>query len=212
MIVVGAKGMAKELLEVLSTELLLKDEEILFFDNLNDHQGKLYGKFSILKSFEEAENHFKNNSKAFTLGLGNPHLRQIMAEKFTELGGLLTSVVSTNAKLGSFNTSLGKGCQIMQGVMITNDVKLGIGVLVNLNATISHDCEIGNFTEIACGVTIPGRCKIGKSVFIGSNATLNPDITIGDNAIIGAGSVVIKNVPEGCTVVGNPAKPIQTNE
>jgi sugar O-acyltransferase (sialic acid O-acetyltransferase NeuD family) len=212
MIVVGAKGMAKELLEIIFSELQFKEEEILFFDNLNNHQGKLYGKFSILKSFEEVEDYFKNNNNSFTLGLGNPQLRQKMVEKFTELGGLLTSIVSSKAKIGSFNTSLGKGCQIMQGVVITNDVKLGMGVLVNLNTTISHDCEIGDYTEIACGVTIPGRCKIGNNVFIGSNATLNPDITIGDNAIIGAGSVVIKNVPEGCTVVGNPAKPIQTNE
>ncbi len=208
MIVVGAKGMAKELLEIIFSELQFKEQEILFFDNINDYQGKLYGKFSILKSFEEVENHFKNNSNEFTIGIGNPKLRQMMAQKFTELGGLLTTVVSTNAKIGSFNTFLGKGCQIMQGVVITNDVKLGMGVLVNLNSSISHDREIGDFTEIACGVVIPGRCKIGKNVFIGSNATLNPDIIIGDNAIIGAGSVVIKNVPEGCTVVGNPAKPI----
>lgn len=208
MIIVGARGMAKELLEILFTEWEQKEEEIIFFDNLNNPQGKLYDRFIILKSFDEVEHHFINTDRKFTLGLGNPTFRKVMATKFISLGGHLTSVISKNAKVGSFNTIIGDGCQIMPGVIITNDVKLGNGVLVNLNTTISHDCEIGDFSEIACGVTIPGRCKIGQNVFIGSNATLNPDISIGDNAIIGAGAVVIHDILAGKTAVGNPAKSI----
>ena len=208
MIIVGAKGMAKELLEILYSEHRLKEEEIIFFDNINHHSGKLYERFSVLKSFDEVESHFNKIDKRFTLGLGNPQLRRLMAEKFISLGGHLTSVISTNAKVGSFNTLLGEGCSIMPGVIISNDVKFGKGVLVNLNSTISHDSVIGDFSEIACGVTIPGRCTIGENVFIGSNATLIPDITIGDNAIIGAGSVVLRDVLGDEKVVGNPAKSI----
>lgn len=208
MVIVGAKGMAKDLLEVLYSEYRLREEEILFFDNLNDHPRRIYGRFSILKTFNEVKDHFENIDRRFTLGLGNPQLRRSMAEKFIDLGGHLTSVISTNARVGSFGTVLGTGCNIMPGVIITNDVQLGEGVLVNLNATISHDSQIGDFSEIACGVTIPGRCRIGKNVFIGSNATLNPDITVGDNAIIGAGAVVLRDVLRGETVVGNPAKAI----
>lgn len=208
MIVVGAKGMAKELLEIIFSELQFDENEILFFDNQNKHPGTLYGRFTILSSFEEVENYFKLIDRKFTLGIGNPHLRRKMAEEFIKLGGHLTTIISKNAKIGSFNTTIGNGSQIMQGVIITNDVTLGKGVLINLNTTISHDCDVGDFTEIACGVVIPGRCKIGENVFIGSNATLNPDVIIGDNAIIGAGAVVLKNVSAGMTVVGNPAKPI----
>lgn len=209
MIIVGAKGMAKELLEVIFTELQMNEEDICFFDNVNEYHTKFYNKFSILKSFDEVNTYFRTINNEFTLGIGNPNLRRSMAGKFINLGGLLTSVISTNAKIGSFNTVIGNGSQIMQGVVITNDVKLGVGVLVNVNSSISHDTEIGDFTEIACGVTIPGRCNIGENVFIGSNATLNPDITIGDNAIIGAGAVVLSNVSSNATVVGNPAKPIK---
>jgi sugar O-acyltransferase (sialic acid O-acetyltransferase NeuD family) len=204
MLVIGARGMAKELLELLSTEMCLKNNEIVFYDDINTEQRFLYNKFKIINNINEAINYFETVDKRFSFGLGNPVLRKQMAEKFNALGGELTSIISTSAKVGSFNTIINKGCQIMQGVIITNDVYLGEGVLVNLNSTISHDCQIGDFTEIACNVSIPGRCSIGKNVFIGSNATLLPDINIGDNSIIGAGTVVIKDVPANVTVVGNP--------
>ena len=204
MLVIGAKGMAKELLEILSGEMLLKDSEIVFYDDINTENKVLYGRFKIITDIRTASQYFETGNNKFTLGLGNPQLRKQMAEKFMALGGELTSIISSSAKVGSFKTKINNGCQIMQGVIITNDVYLGKGVLVNLNSTISHDCIIGDYSEIACNVSIPGGCSIGKNVFIGSNATLMPNITVGDNVIVGAGTVVINNVPPNVTVVGNP--------
>tara|TARA_R110002124_G_scaffold287089_1_gene470306 strand:+ start:83453 stop:84094 length:642 start_codon:yes stop_codon:yes gene_type:complete len=212
MVVIGAKGMAIELVEVLSVELNLKDDALVFFDNIStDIQNRLFNRFKILRNFEEVKQHFSDYNNSFSLGLGNPAIRQDMAAKFIELGGELKSVVSAKAHIGSFNTRIGKGSTIMHGVIVTNNVSIGKGVLINLNSTISHDSTVGDFTEIASGVVIPGRCKIGERVFIGSNATLNPDISIGDNAIIGAGAVVIKDVEHNTVVVGNPAKVIKRN-
>lgn len=57
-----------------------------------------------------------------------------------------------------------------------------------------------------------GRPKIGNNVLVGANVTIIGDITIGDNVIIGAGSVVVKNVPSNCVIVGNPAKILKTIE
>jgi acetyltransferase-like isoleucine patch superfamily enzyme len=48
--------------------------------------------------------------------------------------------------------------------------------------------------------------------FIGSNATLLPNISIGNNVTIGAGSVVTKNIPDNCLVMGIPAKVIKELE
>ncbi|MEW6717740.1 MAG: acyltransferase [Chloroflexota bacterium] len=45
---------------------------------------------------------------------------------------------------------------------------------------------------------------------IGANATLLPGVLIGSNALVGAGSVVVKDVPEGAVVIGNPARVINT--
>ena len=47
---------------------------------------------------------------------------------------------------------------------------------------------------------------IGKNVWIGGRAIVLPGVTVGDDAIIAAGAVVTKDVPQGATVAGVPAK------
>ena len=49
------------------------------------------------------------------------------------------------------------------------------------------------------------KTLIKKGAIVGSNTTLLP-VTIGENAEVGAGSVVTKDVPDNCIVVGNPAR------
>lgn len=49
------------------------------------------------------------------------------------------------------------------------------------------------------------RPVIGDNCWVGANATIIGGITIGDNVTVGAGAVVVKDVPDNCTVVGNPA-------
>jgi len=47
---------------------------------------------------------------------------------------------------------------------------------------------------------------IKKGAKIGANATILPGIVIGENALVGAGSVVVRDVPDGAVVAGNPAR------
>lgn len=54
-----------------------------------------------------------------------------------------------------------------------------------------------------------GKVIVGNDVWIGEDVTILEGVTIGDGAIIGACSVVAKDVPKHCTVVGNPAKVIK---
>jgi acetyltransferase-like isoleucine patch superfamily enzyme len=51
---------------------------------------------------------------------------------------------------------------------------------------------------------------IGENCFVGGRALVLPGVTIGNGCIVGAGAVVTKDVPDGCIVVGNPAKIIET--
>jgi maltose O-acetyltransferase len=50
---------------------------------------------------------------------------------------------------------------------------------------------------------------IGDNVWIGGNTTILPGVTIGSNVTIGAGSVVVKDIPDNCVAVGNPARVIK---
>ena len=50
--------------------------------------------------------------------------------------------------------------------------------------------------------------RIGRNVRIGGGALILPGVTVGDDAVIGAGSVVTRDVPQGATAAGNPARRI----
>ena len=52
---------------------------------------------------------------------------------------------------------------------------------------------------------------LGNNVTVFANAVVAGGITIGDNVVIGAGSVVMRNVPDNCTVIGNPAYIVKLN-
>lgn len=55
-----------------------------------------------------------------------------------------------------------------------------------------------------------GRVKIGNNIFIGMKTTILKGVHIGNNVIIGANSLVNKDIPDNCVVVGNPAKVIMS--
>jgi sugar O-acyltransferase (sialic acid O-acetyltransferase NeuD family) len=205
MLIIGAKGFAKEVLEVFHQQGNCSN--IYFFDDVTqDMEDQLY-QFPVLKNVKDVIELFKTDNK-FTIGVGNPSVRKMLYNKFIALGGIFASSISPLAIIGNFGNNIQEGCNVMTGTIITNDITIGKGCLINLNCTIGHDTQIGEFTELSPGVSVSGNCRIGAYCTIGTNATILPKVVLGQNVIVGAGAVVVKNVADGETVIGIPAKPI----
>ena len=85
------------------------------------------------------------------------------------------------------------------------------GVVIGSTSIIGDDVRI--YQGVTLGGTTTSKGKrhptIGNEVVIGANATVLGNITIGNNVRIGAGSVVVKDVPDDCTVVGVPGKVVK---
>ncbi len=208
MVIIGAKGLAKELLAVLSKNN--QAEDLCFFDNISDDiPDLLYGCFPVLKSWDSRKEHFRNSSPEFALGTGGPNIRKRLAEKAQSLGGQLCSVISNQIFLGEFGNTIGDGVCILPCVNLTCDILIGEGSLINKSATISHDVKIGRYCDIAPVASLLGRSSIGDLTSIGAHAVVLPGVTVGSNCVIGAGAVVIRDVPDGRTFAGVPAKLIE---
>ncbi|MFV0215740.1 acetyltransferase [Empedobacter falsenii] len=204
MLIIGAKGFAKEILEIL--HLNDETESLCFYDDINDDIGDaLFNKYPILKSESEAKKYFQKISDKFSIGIGNPKLRKKLFDKFIDIGGVPINIISKNSEVGSFDNIIEEGVIITSGTIITNSITIKKGTMVNRNTTIGHDSEIGEFVEICPSVTISGHCKIGDFVFIGTGAVILPNIKIGENSIVAAGAVVTKNIPPNVMAAGVPA-------
>tara|TARA_B110000503_G_C7076236_1_gene383037 strand:- start:318 stop:950 length:633 start_codon:yes stop_codon:yes gene_type:complete len=204
MLIVGAKGFAIEVLEILHQQN--KTENLVFYDDVNDDiNGLLYNQFNILKSEIEAKKYFDLIDNQFTIGIGNPILRKKMYDKFTKMGGKFTSTISKHAKIGSFDVKFGQGVNVLEQAIFSNSCSIGNGVIIYYNVIITHDCKIGNFVELSPNSTILGNVTISDYTHIGAGATILPNVKIGKNVIVAAGSVVTKDLPDNCMVAGVPA-------
>ena len=207
MLVIGAQGCARSILEIFHQ--LNKVKGLCFYDDVTPNMPDLlYEQFEIISDIKEAEEYFSKTDNRFVLGVGGPTIRYTLSTKFAKIGGQLSSVISPKSEIGHYNTVIGKGSNIMTGVVITNDVCIAEGCLINVNCIIGHGSHIGKYSELTAGVHITGRCNIGEFCYLGTGCIVLPDIKIGNNVIVGAGAVVTRNIDDYQIVVGIPAKPI----
>ncbi len=90
----------------------------------------------------------------------------------------------------------------------------GMGIVIGETTEIGDDCTIYQ------GVTLGGTGKesgkrhptLGNRVMVSSGAKVLGPFTVGDDSKIGSGSVVLKEVPPGSTVVGIPGTIVKTRE
>ncbi|NIQ13813.1 MAG: transferase [Candidatus Dadabacteria bacterium] len=115
------------------------------------------------------------------------------------------------------NVSIGTLSVIEHHVKIGNGVRMHSQVFVPEYSILEDDTWLGPNVVLtnAKYPLSPGVKEslqgpiIKRGAKIGANATLMPGIVVGENAFIGAGAVVVKDVPPGAVVVGNPARVIK---
>lgn len=207
-LIIGAGGWGREALaQMQSDEAYDKEWTVKGFLDSRPHMldGFDCGGLSILG---DPLSYQPQPGEAFVCAVGNPQARQHYTQPLIEKKALFIPI-RTRTNLNQ-RVHMGHGCFFSPHLSISPDVYIGDFVNIQTQSIISHDVYIGEYTQIGAMVFIGGNARIEKFSTIHPHATILPGIQIGEGAVIGAGSVVVKNVPAGATVFGNPARVIVT--
>jgi sugar O-acyltransferase (sialic acid O-acetyltransferase NeuD family) len=198
MILYGASGHAKVVIEILENSGIIIDE--LFDDNseivsLSGYSCSLFSR-SVIRG------------KDLIITIGDNRTRKLIVDKIGEVSyGIAIDISSSVSK----RSVIGNGSVIMPGTVINSGTVIGKHSIINTNASVDHDCKLEDFVHASPGCSVSGNVSIGEGTHVGTGASIIPNVNIGKWCIIGAGSVVIRDIPDFAVVVGNPAKIIKYN-
>jgi sugar O-acyltransferase (sialic acid O-acetyltransferase NeuD family) len=108
----------------------------------------------------------------------------------------------------SRRAAIGNGSCIGPGCAVSGQVEIGAHSWLGSGEVIGHECVLGAGVTVAPSATLADGVTLGAQAYVGSGAILRPGITVGEGALIGMGAVMLRDVPAGMVVAGNPARPL----
>ena len=125
------------------------------------------------------------------------------------VGQRVVGCIHASAVIGTA-TRIHGSAQVLAGCIINHSAVINANAVVYTGSIVEHDCVVGEHSYLSPRVTLCGGVKIGARVFVGAGATVLPNVTIGDGATIAAGAVVTADVDANRTVMGVPAKVVDS--
>lgn len=115
--------------------------------------------------------------------------------RLPHLGGV---VIGENCEVGSFTTVCSG---TIDPTLIKDHAK------IDDHVHIAHNCIIEEEAMVVACAEVSGSVRVGKRSWLGPNCSIIDRITIGDDCVVGMGAVVLRSLPDGSVVAGNPARP-----
>ena len=147
----------------------------------------------------------KYEGAGFVVGIGSPAARLSLATKARRAGLHEVVVVHRHATIGE-DVELGRGTVVCAGARLTTNVRTGLHVHVNINATVAHDVTLADYVTLNPQAALSGEVSVKEAATVGSAAVVRQGLSIGERATVGAGAAVLRDIPSGETWVGVPAR------
>jgi len=194
----GASGHGKVVMDIIAS---IGEYELGYvFDD--DVTLKSFKKLEVKTSMREEK--LREFPLVFTIG--NNEIRKKIVEKTEHTTA--PPMIHSNA-IKSPSAVIANGTVVMAGVVINADAQIKSHVIINSGAVVEHDCLLEDYVHISPNAALAGDVNVGEGSHIGIGAQVIQGVKIGKWCTIGAGAVIIEDVPDGATVVGNPAKIIK---
>lgn len=138
------------------------------------------------------------------IAIGDSHIRKRLAAEIT--GVQWQTLVHPRAYVASY-AALGAGTVVFAMGVVQPGSSIGIHTIINTGAIVEHDNRLADYVHVSTGAHLTGNVTVGAGTLIGAGAVVLPGVTIGAWCTVGAGAVVTRDVPDGHTVIGVPARP-----
>lgn len=209
--IVGAGGFGREvklIIDAINKEV----QQYNFLGYYDDGipRGTLINGFPLIGNMEDLLK--VSESLCVVVAIGAPAIKKKVVESINNDNISYPNLIHPSAIISEDKVYLGKGNIICAYCVITCNIKIFDFVILNLMCTVGHDTEIKTYSSFMPSVNISGEVTIHENVYVGTGAKIINQLEIGKNTIVGAGAVVSKSLPENCTAVGIPAKPIKFHE
>lgn len=143
--------------------------------------------------------------------IGCAKKRKIIGDKLLEYGFYLPNLIHPRANISN-NVQIGIGNFIGVNAIINTNSKILNGCIINSAAVIEHDVQLGDYVHMAPGSLVCGEVEMDDLVHIGPNATVLERCHIVTGVVVGAGSVVTRSITvPNITGYGNPFREVRVN-
>src|ERR1700674_47685 len=204
LVIIGAGGLGRDVCDMLGAmnERALTYEVLGFLDDAGGDRELLARRGMTLLG---AVDQLGVLDVEYIIAIGAAEPRRRIDAFATEHGRHASSVIHPAATLGS-HAVIGPGTIVAAGARLTTNIKLGRHVQIHTNATVGHDAVLENYVTVLPGANVGGNVTLEQGVTVGSGAVLIQGVTVGRLTTVGAGAVVVRDLPEGVTAVGVPAR------
>jgi len=204
-LIVGAGAQAKYISEISRVRADFKVIGALDIMGNPDVIGKDIGGVEIIGGLDFLGSYEPAPDRRVIIAASDNRRKQELAEQLKRRGFQFFTAIHPTAVIAG-TARIGEGAIINPRAVIQPFARIGNHVMIHAGCIVEHDCVIDDFANLAPGAILAGWVNVGCRATLFTNCSVIPAKSIGEDAVVGAGAVVIRDVPAGQTVVGNPAR------
>lgn len=140
---------------------------------------------------------------AVAIGQSRPRLEWI--EKLQHAGYALPVLIHPAAWL-SPSAQVGPASVVFAQASVQAQASIGIGAILNTGCSVDHDVRLADGVHICPGSRLAGGVQVGTRSWLGIGSSVIQQVRIGADVTVGAGAAVVRDLPDGVTAVGVPAR------
>jgi acetyltransferase EpsM len=148
---------------------------------------------------------------AWIVAIGDNLIRRDLYRTLVDSDATIVSAIHPTACI-SRGAILGRGLFIGPLSSIGADSKIGDWSVLEAHVRVGVDVRIGEAAFLGPGAITTGGSSVGAHSFLGAGTIINNNTSVGADCTVGANSVVTRDLPDGTSAYGSPARPAPLNQ